>query len=216
LLPWIFAAAAGLVLAAVLSLAPLALSFLSSHTASGAPSTPRWAFPLKGIAAPNFTLSDQFGDKKSLSSFHGKEVVLAFVDARCTAVCPLTAEILQTARERLSPAQSRRIALVAVNANPLATGTRVAYQWSLQHHMLHRWTFLTGPPSRLRNVYTRYRIFDTVTPQGEVEHDAAVVMIDARGRERLYFNTAGSKQRPIVSSEVAANVAGMKRVLSEG
>jgi cytochrome oxidase Cu insertion factor (SCO1/SenC/PrrC family) len=213
LLPWMLAALAGVLLAAGVSFVPQVVSAL--HPSSGGPKL-HWAFHLGGRTAPDFALHDQFGHRHTLSSFRGKEVVLAFVDSRCTAVCPLTAEILTAARERLSPSEANQIELVAVNANPLATSTRVAYTWSAEHHMLHRWTFLTGPPGRLRNIYAQYRIFDVVTPDGQVQHDAAVILIDPRGREQLYFNTAGTKQPPIVTSEEAAYARGMEQVLHQG
>src|ERR1700691_2626234 len=45
---------------------------------------------LPGVPAPDFTLTDQFGRRVSLRQFRGKVLVIAFVDARCTTVCPLT------------------------------------------------------------------------------------------------------------------------------
>ena len=45
--------------------------------------------PVSGVA-PDFTLSDQFGQPVSLHSFRGKVVILAFNDSECTTVCPLT------------------------------------------------------------------------------------------------------------------------------
>src|SRR5207248_2312516 len=38
--------------------------------------------------APNFTLTDQFRRPVSLSEFKGKVVLLAFIDSRCTTICP--------------------------------------------------------------------------------------------------------------------------------
>jgi cytochrome oxidase Cu insertion factor (SCO1/SenC/PrrC family) len=213
LILWVLAGIAGLAVAAAVTFVPLL--FLAGHHSAPATQKLRWAFDLSGQPAPNFTLSDQFGRRRSLSSFRGKEVVLAFVDAQCTAVCPLTAEILRAAKARLAPADASRVALVAVNANPLATSTRDAYTWSVQHHMVHQWTFLTGPPPELKNIYARYRVFDVVTRNKQVEHDAAVILIDAQGREQLYFNTAPSKQTPIVSSQESAYATGMVRVLHE-
>jgi cytochrome oxidase Cu insertion factor (SCO1/SenC/PrrC family) len=67
---------------------------------------------------PSFTLADQFGRPVSFSSLHGREVALAFIDSRCTTVCPLTAEIPCEAQNRLGPADSKRVALMASNANP--------------------------------------------------------------------------------------------------
>jgi cytochrome oxidase Cu insertion factor (SCO1/SenC/PrrC family) len=37
--------------------------------------------------APDFTLQNQFGQHVTLSQFHGKAVLLAFVDSHCTTVC---------------------------------------------------------------------------------------------------------------------------------
>lgn len=39
-------------------------------------------FPLSGDIAPDFTLTDQFGQTQTLSSLRGREVALAFIDSR--------------------------------------------------------------------------------------------------------------------------------------
>jgi cytochrome oxidase Cu insertion factor (SCO1/SenC/PrrC family) len=214
---WITAAIAGLLVASLIAvgLGMAGWSPSGSRSATGAPPA-HWAFDLGGQTAPDFTLLDQYGRSRTLSSFRGREVVLAFVDAQCTAVCPLTAEILRTARLRLALTDRRRVALIAVNANPLATKVQTVYRWSAQHHMSRQWSFLTGTPSRLRRVYAQYKIYDHVTRDKQVIHDAAVIVIDAHGRERLYFNTADTKQRPTVLSEESAYADGMAQVLHLG
>ena len=58
-------------------------------------------FPMSGNAAPDFNLTDQFGHPVTLSSLRGHEVVLAFIDSRCTSICPLTANIMYDARANL-------------------------------------------------------------------------------------------------------------------
>ncbi|HJQ74711.1 MAG TPA: SCO family protein, partial [Gaiellaceae bacterium] len=105
---------------------------ISIARSSGAPGTPEVAATraimnptldpgtkLSG-AAPGFTLTDQFGKRVSLSSFHGKVVVLSFNDPECTTICPLTTTALLHAKELLGPAASR-VELVGVGANPEAT-----------------------------------------------------------------------------------------------
>ena len=42
--------------------------------------------------APGFSLTDQRGVVVGLSEFRGKAVLLAFIDDRCTQVCPLLAQ----------------------------------------------------------------------------------------------------------------------------
>jgi cytochrome oxidase Cu insertion factor (SCO1/SenC/PrrC family) len=173
-------------------------------------------FPIRGRAAPSFTLADQFGRPVSLSSLRGHEVVLAFIDSRCTTVCPLTAAILRDALHRIGPAGSRRAALVAVNANPTAARVADVYRFSVEHGMLHQWVFLTGSPAKLEAVYKEYEVSVTVERGGGVVHDAAIIIIGPDGRERLYYETLDSNARVTVESEIRALLAGMRQWLSGG
>ena len=76
--------------------------------------------PLGGGPAPDFRLQDQFGRTVSLSQFRGRAVVLAFVDSRCTTICPLTTTSMLQA-VRLMGAAGRHVQLLGINANPDAT-----------------------------------------------------------------------------------------------
>src|SRR5579859_1394593 len=82
---------------------------------------PIGGFPMTGNLAPDFTLVDQFGQPFTLSSHRGHEVALAFIDARCKTLCPLTAQLMYDARVQLGSSAAGKIELVAVNANPTAT-----------------------------------------------------------------------------------------------
>src|SRR5262249_46237911 len=69
--------------------------------------------------APDFTLTDQFGQPVSMRSFRGKVVILAFNDAECTTICPLTTAALVNAKEMLGAAGSQ-VQLLGIDANPKA------------------------------------------------------------------------------------------------
>ena len=56
---------------------------------------------LGGAAAPDFRLTNQFGQQVSLSAFRGKVVILAFTDSECTTVCPLTTMSMVEAKQLL-------------------------------------------------------------------------------------------------------------------
>src|SRR5260370_41288725 len=113
---------------------------IRSHQAIGqASNNGIGGFPLSGRPAPDFKLTDQFGQAVSLSSLRGREVVLAFIDARCTTLCPLTAEILYDAKAQIGSSAAKQIALVAINANPTATSISEVQAWSIKHGMLHQW-----------------------------------------------------------------------------
>jgi cytochrome oxidase Cu insertion factor (SCO1/SenC/PrrC family) len=143
---------------------------------------------LPGAAAPGFTLTDQFGMKVSLSQFRGKIVVLAFVDSRCTTVCPLTTVSMTEAVSMLGPAAARHVQLLGIDANPDATAVADVRAYSLAHQMMHSWHFLTGTPSELARVWRAYHVF-VAASHGNIDHEPAMYVIDSAGRERTLYLT---------------------------
>ena len=142
--------------------------------------------PLDGTPAPDFTLIDQFGRQHRLSDFRGKVVALAFIDSRCTDTCPLTAEMLRMAKDKVG-ARANQVQLLAVNANPVATSVQDVRSWSDSHDMTTRWLFLTGPEDELKKIWAAYYIEAEVEPNGDVTHTPAVYLIDPAGREQFLF-----------------------------
>ncbi len=143
---------------------------------------------LPNRAAPNFTLLDQSGQTVSLSQFRGKAVALAFMDSRCTTVCPLLAEELQLAQKDLGSAANKAV-FVAVNVNPLAAKVSDVVAFDTLHGLsgMANWYFLTGTPSQLFNVANRYGISVLVPKNNDpnnIEHTDYVYLIDSKGLER--------------------------------
>ncbi|HLI69511.1 MAG TPA: SCO family protein [Ktedonobacteraceae bacterium] len=166
-------------------------------------------FPMPGNLAPDFTLTDQFGRSVTLSSLRGHEVVLAFIDARCTSLCPLTAQVMYNAKAMLGSSDAGKVDLVAVNANPEATSIAEVQAWSINHGMLHQWEFLTGPAKQLNAIYHQYDIAVEVQANGSVAHDPATFIIDAQGHERLYFETLDSTAKADLNDEEVGMKDGM-------
>jgi protein SCO1/2 len=176
---------------------------------------PLAGFPMAGNLAPDFTLSDQFGHQVTLSSLRGHEVVLAFIDSRCKTLCPLTSTIMYNAKAQLSTSASNKVQLIAVNANPTATSTATVQAWSINHGMLHQWEFLTGSAQQLQSVYSRYNVYVQVDPNGVLEHDPIIFIIDSQGHERLYFETLDSTSQSDLKSQEIGLEAGMKQWLPQ-
>ena len=172
-------------------------------------------FPINGDMAPDFNLEDQFGHPVSLSSLRGQEVVLAFIDSRCTSLCPLTANIMYNAKAQLGASATSKVTLVAINANPTATSIATVQAWSINHGMLHQWLFLTGSPQQLQDVYHRYGVYVQVDANGNDVHDASMYIIDAQGHERLLFETLDSNSKPDLNSEESGLVIGMRQWLPQ-
>jgi cytochrome oxidase Cu insertion factor (SCO1/SenC/PrrC family) len=143
---------------------------------------------LPGPAAPDFTLTDQFGTKVSLRQFAGKVVVMAFVDAECTTVCPLTTVSMTEAVRMLGPAAAGHVQLVGIDANPDATAVSDVRAYSAAHEMTHSWDFLTGSDAQLKAVWKAYHVY-VAASQGNIDHEPAIYLIDPQGKERTLYLT---------------------------
>ncbi len=192
--------------------------FAMSHNQTPTQSTnpanyPIGGFPMTGNLAPDFTLIDQFGHPFTLSSLRGHEVVLAFIDARCKTLCPLTAQIMYNARAQLGASAASQVDLVAVNANPTATSVVEVEAWSINHGMLHQWSFVTGTAQQLQSVYHMYNVYVQVNSNELVVHDPIMFIVDAKGRERLYFETLDSNSQSDLKSQEIGLEAGMRQWL---
>ena len=170
--------------------------------------------PVSG-AAPDFTLSDQFGQSVSLHSFRGKVVILAFNDSECTTVCPLTTTAMLDAKAMLGKAASQ-VQLLGVDANPAAISLEDVWSYSELHGMLHSWRFLTGTLPQLKQVWKDYGI-EAAIEGGEITHTPALFVIDRRGRlSRLYMTqmsyTAVPQLGQLLAQSAAALLPGSPKV----
>ena len=168
--------------------------------------------------APGFTLTDQFGQPVSLHSYHGRVVLLAFTDSRCTTICPLTTTEMLDAK-RLLGAAGTHVALLGVDANPDARTVHDVSAYSEVHGMTHAWHFLTGPLAQLRKVWSAYHVSAQVEA-GEVDHTPALYVIDPRGRlAKVYLTemsyTGIEQQAQILAQESSSLLAGHPAVRSQ-
>src|SRR5438132_2048196 len=73
---------------------------------------------LPGAIAPDFTLTDgPTGQVVSLSALRGTVVVVTFLYTSCIDVCPLTADVIRAARDRMASAND--VAFIAVSVDPV-------------------------------------------------------------------------------------------------
>jgi cytochrome oxidase Cu insertion factor (SCO1/SenC/PrrC family)/thiol-disulfide isomerase/thioredoxin len=167
--------------------------------------------------APGFTLSDQFGRPVSLREFRGHVVVLAFSDAQCTTICPLTTTTMVQAKAMLGRAGAG-VQLLGVNANPDATAVKWVRAYSATHGMLHQWRFLTGSVGALRHVWSDYHI-EAQVDAGQIDHTPALYVIDRRGRfAKLYLTQMAyasvTQEAQILAREIASLLPGRPAVHS--
>ncbi|HLJ66085.1 MAG TPA: redoxin domain-containing protein [Chloroflexota bacterium] len=142
---------------------------------------------LNGAPAPGFRLHDQFGRTVSLAQFRGRPVVLTFMEAHCTELCPLVAQSIHDALLQLGPA-AKRIAVLAISVDPEGDTPAAVRTFSQQHGLFHTWHYLTASRTALAPIWRAYFLY--VAPASAPAavrdaHTSATYLIDSRGRERV-------------------------------
>lgn len=154
--------------------------------------------PMKGRAAPGFTLTDQHGKTVSLAQLAaGHAVVLTFFDDRCIDVCPIVAQEIVSANAALGAAAAR-VDFVAVNVNPLHTSVAAVRQFGVEHGLakLPNWYFLTGGVSSLERVWSDYKVTVQVSQKNKAVLHTNQMYFLSPGGKMLYQATPFADERP--------------------
>ena len=136
--------------------------------------TPPWP-------APEIELTDHNGQPFTMSSQHGKVVLLYFGFVNCPDECPLTMAHVKVARESLGN-QASKVQVVMVSTDP----TRDTPQ-ALKDFMMHfdpTFLGLTGTMDELQKAWKGYGV--TVEDSGET-HSTYLYVIDPAGNVRETF-----------------------------
>jgi cytochrome oxidase Cu insertion factor (SCO1/SenC/PrrC family) len=141
--------------------------------------------PVPATAAPDFTLTDQSGHTLSLSAFHGKAVVLEFMDPHCTDICPIiSAEFVDAYRDL--GAAAKNVVFLAVNVNPYHTKVTDMAAYSGENGLaaVPTWHFFTGSVPTLKKVWASYNVLvQAPNPNADVVHTSTVYFISPSGKE---------------------------------
>jgi protein SCO1/2 len=141
--------------------------------------------------APDFTLTDGVtGRSLTLSSLRKNTIALAFLFTRCPDVCPLTAGQFRAAQRSLGDDASK-VVFVAVSVDPESDTPQAVREFSELHDLTDRWHYLIGPRAQLEAVWALYGIGSFASSGARaVEHNDAIYLIDARGRERTILHSS--------------------------
>jgi protein SCO1/2 len=141
------------------------------------------AFP-PGVHAHDFTLTNQHGQKISLSSYRGRVVMLAFVFSNCHT-CVLVADQVRGALGELEG--SSRPSTLFVSTDPQAD-TRASVNRFLEETSLSgQVEYLTGTQKQLQPIWKSYAISPASAGRTAAEAGITVLLIDRKGIERVGF-----------------------------
>jgi len=137
------------------------------------------------IPPKDFRLRDQDGRTASLRQYRGRTVVLTFLYSTCRDTCPITASTVGAAVE----AAGGDVPTLSVSVDPANDTPDRARRFLARRGLTGHMRFLLGTRAQLRPVWDDYGI----SPQGDkgddgaFEHNAYVLLIDRRGRQRVSF-----------------------------
>jgi protein SCO1 len=144
--------------------------------------------PLPGALAPDFTLTDgPTGEPITLSSLSGRVVLLTFLYTACVDTCPLTAETIRNARDRLGDS-AKNVVLIAVSVDPKGDTPATTRQFVIDHRLEGSLRYLIGSQAVLARVWQAYGIAQTVSTR-EVLHSDVIYLIDKNARGRLLLHS---------------------------
>jgi protein SCO1 len=133
-----------------------------------------------GTRLPAFSLADQDGETVTDATFRGRTVVVTFLYSTCEDTCPMTAQSIRGALDRLG----RDVPVIAFSVDPANDTPRRARAFLLKQSMTGRMHFLLGSREQLEPVWEAFGI----APQRDgLEHTAHTVLVDGAGRQRIGF-----------------------------
>jgi protein SCO1/2 len=147
-----------------------------------------------------FTLTDQYGNPRSLRDFQGKVVLLYFGYAFCPDVCPTDLAAMAQAVRTLGT-EGEKLQLVFITLDPERDTQELLRNYVAAFHP--RFVALRGTEDEVRRVATSYKVyFEKVTPPGSsaylIDHMAFVFLLDRDGKYLAFFPPGTSAERMAV------------------
>lgn len=138
--------------------------------------------------APAFTLTDQYGQPRSLSDFRGKVVSLFFGFTHCPDICPTHLARQAEVMRQLGPLADQ-VAVLFVSLDPERDSPAALKLY--MDAFDPRFIALTGTVEQTTKVAKQYKIFWQKTPLPDsalvytIDHTTNSFIIDQTGRLRL-------------------------------
>ena len=133
-----------------------------------------------GAVAPDFALRDQDDAPVAMDEYRGRPVAVTFVYSTCEDTCPALVDQVRGALDDTG----LDIPLLAVSVDPANDTPARARRFLAERRMTGRARFLLGSERELAPVWKGYGV---QPQQGELDHSATVVLVDAEGRQRVGF-----------------------------
>jgi protein SCO1 len=139
---------------------------------------------------PGFVLTNRDGREVLLDQLLGRPWVANFIFTRCPGPCPKLSGKMRELGARL-PAGVRR---VSFSVDPEHDRPEVLESYARRYEAPPEWLFLTGTQQSLYDLLrTGFKVHvernaDEAAPAGPILHSTRLVLVDAEGRVRGYYD----------------------------
>jgi protein SCO1 len=133
-----------------------------------------------GSPLPDFSLTDQSGNRVRLADLHGKVIAIDFIYTRCPLpdVCPRLSANFATLQRRFAGQLGRDLILISITVDPDYDSPSVLAEYSRRWSAQPGWLFLTGDVSALASALGEIYWVD----EGTIGHNSTTSIIDREGR----------------------------------
>jgi protein SCO1/2 len=143
---------------------------------------------LPGAIAPDFTLTDgPTGQVVSLSALRGNVLLVTFLYTSCLDVCPLTAEVIRAARDKMG-ASAKDVVFIAVSVDPIGDTPATTRRFVQEHGVESTLRYLIGSQAALALVWQEYGIAQAVSTK-DVLHSDAIYLLDRSEHGRVLLHS---------------------------
>jgi protein SCO1/2 len=156
-----------------------------------APPAPKQTYAGAEVSPPRvaqpIALHDAWGRPVTLRSQRGRYVLVTFLYVHCPDVCPLIAQNLNAALERLGPSR-RRVRVLAVSVDPKGDTPAAVKHYIAQRRLLPQFRYLLGTRAQLKPIWDAWHVLAVASPT-VVDHVAYTALVDPAGKERVLYDS---------------------------
>jgi protein SCO1 len=140
------------------------------------------------IAAPSFSLIDQYGKKFQFKPDGGKLVLVTFVYTSCADVCPLFSANFAAIQRQLDEQKMTHYLLLSISTDPQRdTPAKLKSYADAFKADPRNWRFLTGAPKDLAKVWQQFAVNVKDLGNGQIQHTNLTTLIDKKGVRRVDY-----------------------------
>jgi len=134
------------------------------------------------------TLVDQHGEKVSLASLRGKPLLFDFIYTSCPGPCLVLTARMKSIANHLGPLLGSELRFVSVTVDPEHDHPADLLTYAKEQGAERNgWLFLTGPPTEIDRLMTKFKLQRQREPDGSVDHVLEFFLVGSDGHLRLQY-----------------------------